>query len=179
MAAPQQKRRRLQSGAVASLRARLPYVSQSALAALFKEAQSEPLPTEGATSRASIRKARDQCVSSSTPYGAVHQQVDIAEGLTIDVQHPLAMLFWACKNSPRFSDMLERCLAKAPCTQANPWRIVVYCDEVSPGNQLAYKHERRTWAFYWSLLEFRSFLADEDLCFSICFRTNFSFSWSG
>ena len=44
-----------------------------------------------------------------------------------------------------------------------PWRLVLYADEILPGNQLVYTSGRKLWGFYWSVLEWGSAaLADED-----------------
>ena len=57
--------------------------------------------------------------------------------------------------------MVASTLASHPSSPASKWSLVLYCDEVSPGNQLAYKHERKAWAIYWSFAEFGSHLCQE------------------
>ena len=148
-----------------SLRSRLPYVSQSALSAILQLAAQEELP--GNCSRKDVRRARDDTVKAWTPYGALHQTVTLpasdGDTLNIEVQHPFAMLWYSCANSKCFSDLVSRTLASNPCTVDAPWRLVMYADEILPGNQLAYKNARKMWAIYWTILNLGSAaLSDED-----------------
>jgi hypothetical protein len=139
-------------------RSKLPYVSHRALTAILKIAENEPLPTIG--SRSSIGRARDEVVTETTPYGPLHQSVSV-ETLTggsfsFEVQHPLAMLHKACACSGDFASLMAQTLAATQPSVASPWSIVIYADEVLPGNQLAYKSARKVWAFYWTILELGS-----------------------
>ena len=68
MAAREAKRARL-----LTLRHKLPYMSQSALAGIIQEAQRDPLPLN--VDRGDIRMARDEIVFQSTPYGPLHTKV--------------------------------------------------------------------------------------------------------
>ena len=148
------KRTRLQS-----LRDRLPFISQSALAAVLKFAAAEPVH-EGVT-RDELRNARNQIVAEQTPYGPLHQLIMMGE-TSVEFQHPAAMLYHVCKTSTSFSDLLDRVHTATPCAVNRPWRLVLYMDEITPGNQLAHKHARKMWASYWSILEFGSaILCDE------------------
>lgn len=146
------------------LRSRLPYCSQSALSALLRIAASEELPDS--SSRAFIRSARDSASTVATPYGPVHQELALETTtggeLKLELQAPFASFWWACNISSQLSALLKRNHDATPSTIEKPWRLLLYCDEVLPGNQLAYKSERKFWAFYWSLLELGpAALADE------------------
>lgn len=147
-----------------SLRSRLPFISQSGLSALLAAAKHEPLP-ELSSSR-SIRRARDAGVAEVTPYGKLHQQFSIAaqEGpeLPIEVQYPFAMLYHCTEHSHRLSQIIETAAAVTPNYAINPWSLVLYADEIMPGNQLSYKGARKVWGVYWTILEFGSdALSDE------------------
>lgn len=141
---------------VQRLRSRLPFVSQSGLAALLREAQSdEGLPD--ITSRRSIGRARDAAVNVETPYGPLHrpiyvQQVD-GPPLRVEIQDPFAMLYHVCNTSSWFAGKIVAMLAAQPCTVVRPWSLVLYTDEILPGNQLGYKSARKMWGFYWSIME--------------------------
>jgi hypothetical protein len=154
-----------------ALRSKLPHMSQTALAALLAEAEREPLPT--AVNRKHIRHAREQVTQSQTPYGTLHQtlKLELSSGDTVDceIQHPFAMLYYACCNSDRFSEFIRGVAAAHPPTVDSPWQIIVYTDEILPGNQLAYKSSRKTWGVYWSILQFgMSVLSDEVLDVVVC-----------
>ena len=145
---------------VVSLKARIPFISQSALGALLRIAKNERLPD--LSGRDSVREARDQYVKLATPYGPVHQHIDLGGGVNAEVQHPMAMLYAVSARSHAFADMLVRTLERFPCSPMAPWQLILYTDEVSPGNQLAYAHERKTWAWYWSFLNFEQSLSCEE-----------------
>ena len=49
--------------------------------------------------------------------------------------------------------MHARLLAKPPSPEA-PWNLILYSDEVTPGNPLSPANHRKYQAIYWSFLEF-------------------------
>ena len=125
-------------------------------------AQHEPLPE--LASRRAIRSARDDAVKLVTPYGALHQIAEFpgARPVKLEVQHPFAMLYHSCKSSASWSTLVKNLAASRPPTVLDPWHVILYCDEVLPGNQLVYKNARKLWAVYWSIREFgNAVLADE------------------
>ena len=131
------------------LRSRLPFISQSALATILGIARTETLPT--ISTRRGIRSSRDLSSSMITPYGELHQQlVDETTGTKFEIQHPCCMLYQTCKISAAFAALMSQVRDSSP---AAPLSLVFYCDEITPGNQLSYKNKRKTWGFYWSILE--------------------------
>jgi hypothetical protein len=106
-----------------------------------------------------------------TPYGALHQTITVAgidDPVQLEVQHPLAMLYHCCTLHNSFSKFIGQVAAARPPTIDKPWRLILYTDEVLPGNQLGYKSARKFWAVYWSILEFgSSVLSDEVVVQSI------------
>ena len=48
---------------------------------------------------------------------------------------------------------MEKLKDKPPSLE-NPWHIVLYTDEVTPGNPLATMNNRKFHAVYWSFMEF-------------------------
>ena len=133
-----------------TLRQQLPFISQSGLAALLKHAATNPLPECSGPKQ--IRTARNEFVKQSTPYGPLHQQIRIGS-ISIEVQHPFPVLYHTASKSLAFSELLKAALQQRPCSASRPWRVILYFDEIFPGNQLAYKNSRKLWASYWSLLE--------------------------
>lgn len=159
MAEPNNKRIRLQR-----LRDRLPYVSQTALAALLQVAATDDLPSS--CSRRTIGRARDSCTQVATPYGSLHSHMSLpnASGNTtqFEVQNPFAMLYHVAKSSPCVSDMLIAASSRSPPSVASPWTLVLYGDEILPGNQLSYRGDRKFWGFYWTIAQLGSAaLSDE------------------
>ena len=142
-----------------SLRSRLPYVSQTALHALLEIAKSEELPS--VSSRRVVREARDCLTSQKTSHGLMHKQLHIG-GCDLEYQNPFAMLAHMSAESTHLSSLMRRAFAERPCSSTQPWTLVVYLDEILPGNQLAHKNERKMWGVYWSILEWGpAVLSDE------------------
>lgn len=146
-------------------RSKLPYLSHTALAAVLKAARSEPLPD--VCSRRSVGRARDETVQELTPYGKLHQSITVetADGgqTSFEVQHPLAMFYKACGVSESFGSLVSRTVDACPPSVAAPWSIVLYADEILPGNQLSYKSARKVWGFYWTVLEFGSAVHSDEV----------------
>ena len=136
-------------------------MSGAAFGALLSIAKTEKLPD--ISGRNSVRDARDRYVSVKTPFGTLHQSLDLGGGISVEVQHPMAMLYVVVSKSEAFCALMVRALDRFPCSPATPWQLIIYTDEVSPGNQLAYAHERKTWAWYWSFMEFEQSLSSEDI----------------
>ena len=140
------------------LQSRLPYISGNALSAMLKLSKAEQLPTE-ATSTRSLRRARDKEIDALTPYGKLHKKVSLS-GTELEVQNPLALMYHLCKHSACFSGLMRELPASSPVA---PLNLVIYADEVLPGNPLAVTQERKLWCFYWSILEFgAAALSDEE-----------------
>ena len=153
-----------------SLRTRLPYVSQSALTSLLDIASREKLPE--VRYRQEVRDARDLTVRTLTSYGPLHQTIPVLtnSGKYVDVEiaHPFAMLQHVCKVSTSFANLLLGTIASVPNNLSDPWNLIVYTDEVTPGNPLAYKNARKFHAVYFSVLEFGpEILCHEDAWFTL------------
>ena len=146
-----------------SLKARLPYVSQAALGSFLSIAEREVLPKGN---RNTVRKARDNHVNTLTPYGTIHQDIQVGD-MQVEVQYPFAMLHHVCQKSQAFSSLMARTIAAHPCSPASPWKLILYCDGVAPGNPFNYAKARKTWAWYWSFYEFNEALSNEDTWFEL------------
>ena len=118
--------------------------------------------------RADIREARGAVCQEDTPYGPVHQRVDIptvtiGRNLKVEIQHPFTMLRKLASVSTCLNDLLLRTLADRPCSPSQPWHLIIYSDGFSPGNQLASHNNRKVQATYWAILEFGpAVLQDEE-----------------
>ena len=156
--------------AIAALRYELPYVSASALAAICKWCNTnEGLPD--IRSRDPIRKVRDDvCFKHQTEYGKIHRVVTFAtvkgDSVDVEMQNPWAFLQELFSTSSSMAHILGSLLKQRPNTFDNPWRLVVYSDEITPGNQVAHKNPRKTLAIYYSFLEFGSLWGSEEFWFT-------------
>ena len=155
-ARPAKKSREGVLASLASLRQRMPYMSQSALAAVLREARDAPLPDAGR--RADVRQARSAVIAQHTPYGPLVQSIELrgksGAMVSIPVQHPWAMLHVVAKACPNFAGLLASTAAATPSSPSSPWGLCVYSDEVSPGNQLRHDNRRKMQVVYYGFLAF-------------------------
>ena len=75
------------------------------------------------------------------------------EPIDMMVASPLALLWKSVKDCKSFSTMFMNRLAASPPSPEAPWRLVLYSDEVVPGNPLATDNRRKVWVVYFSFLE--------------------------
>ena len=156
---------------VGRLRARLPYMTQSAFAAILSAAREEPLPDIGR--RDDVREARSLIARSQTPYGRVHLKIQVscgARNMDVEIASPWPMLHVACEESNAFSSLLMQVMdRRGPPSPRTPFRIGVYSDEITPGDQIMGKHRRKFQAVYWSIMELgAAALSLEENWFTIC-----------
>lgn len=145
-------------------RRNVPHVSASALSAVLRECASGNIPI--IHSRKDFIAASKQELEERTPYGsllttaeAIGKDGEASNMLTIN---PLALIYKAYAQGGSFTTLMARALELHPCSPESPWRLVVYADEVTPGNPMAHSNKRKIWVFYFSFLEFgRLLLQDE------------------
>ena len=56
--------------------------------------------------------------------------------MSVTFVDPAAFLWHCCSVCTGFADFLAEHLRKKPCTEADPYSLALYSDEVSPGNSL-------------------------------------------
>ena len=98
-------------------------------------------------------------VNQETPYGPLITKFSLpnAQGgddIDIGLQNPMAMLWYVTKHSDDFAELMASTLASCPPGPSNPWRIILYQDGVDPSDGLSKQHSRKSFVFYWSILEF-------------------------
>ena len=139
-------------------RRKLPFVSASACSAWIQAIKNDPSLLETPSQRKDFQQARDDLVGHQTAYGPMLQRISLTktDDSTMDlfVAHPWAVLETAVSKSQQLKSFITKQLRKNPCTADNPWHIVLYSDEVTPGNTHAPQNNRKFQAVYWSFLEF-------------------------
>ena len=135
------------------------YVSQRGLAAVLSELKDMDEAPE-ATSRQSIKRARDKELEISTPYGSLWSTFEfpVVETDTRMVEVPMlnlaAFMHHASSELPGFAAFLQQKLSMHPCSPAKPWRAAIYNDKVSPRNQLKGHNTRKLQVWYVAFLEY-------------------------
>ena len=150
MAEPTAKQRKLLSSWTS-----VPAISAVAFSHMLRLAKDDSLP-EG--SRQDLIRARAAAAYESTPYGPLHRCVEVG-GEKIEIADPAAHLYLA-SNQAGFQVLMRRAIAASP---GGALGVIIYCDEVTPGNIVAHKNARKVWAVYWSISQFEQSLSNEDL----------------
>ena len=162
-------------------RRRLPHCSANALAAILNDIKANGMP-EGGTSRRGFKDARNLQNATHTPFGKILQTISVIDKddaeQQLTIAHPIALLWVASSECSSFSMFFLAKLKETPPSIDKPWRLVAYTDEVTPGNPLQQKNNRKFQAFYWSFLEFGvSALSREEAWFTA--TTEYSVHVSG
>eukprot|EP00959_Pyramimonas_sp_CCMP1952_P323179 6762718-Pyramimonas_sp.AAC.1 len=123
------------------------------MAKLLEQVRLHGLPD--AFSRSTQQRARQSLAFQSTSFGPLLQKTEVPiddNGGSVDiwVQHPLGFLEAACAESDSFRTFLQSVLNES----SNKISILIYSDEVTPGNPLSDNNKRRIQAIYWSVAEF-------------------------
>ena len=145
------------------------FVSQAGIAEVLRAVKEAGELPKG-VSKSAVKRSRETAISVETPYGPLlrHWTLRTTDGQEEQVRYldPLACLWQALQTSEKLQAFFSRTTANSPCSVTSPWRIVVYSDEVSPGNALKPTNKRKLQSFYWSFLEFGGrALAAEDAWF--------------
>ena len=155
------------------------HCTASAMADILTDIKNNGLPE--ITDRNSMRDARNLITTASGEYGPILQSIECFNtegGITkIPVASPFASLSAAIAESSSFRGFLKQQLRHHPPSPDHPWSIILYSDEVTPGNPLATLNKRKFQSVYWSSLEFdTSALSHEESWFVL--MTEFSITMS-
>ena len=153
-----------------AMRRRLPHLTANGLASTLQDIKKHGLPD--LDDRRDLNAARDMLVNEGTPYGpiSVTKEVPITGGgrFSFRMASPLALLYFVFFHCAEFAAFFEQRLHECPSTEESPWNILLYCDEVHPGDQLGGKKLRKFHAIYFSFQEFgAAALANEDMWFTV------------
>ena len=92
-----------------------------------------------------------------------------AEGLLM--VNIFALLQTAYASTAGYRHLIDQALAIHGNSYEKPWKLVLYGDEVVPGNVLATENRRKVWMWYFSFLQFsRVALSKEESWLTLCAR---------
>lgn len=135
------------------LRRELPYVSYNAMASLLNRVAAEGVPET--MSRWTIHRAAEELIKEQTQHGSITVQCDmvLTSGGTMPVTfvNPITLLHMGFKQKG-WGECMLRSIAQHPPTPSQPWNLILYSDEVVPGNPLGMA-SRKLWIVYASFLE--------------------------
>ena len=150
------------------------FVSQSGLVAVLKAVRKHGLPD--AISRPTLKRRRAEAIPQETPVGPLWGSIQLLcednKLLELPVCNPYALLYVTLDNCKPFREYFETVIGSEGNSAAAPLRIICYCDEILPGDQLKATNMRKLVAWYWSILDFKGQLGREQLWFQLtCCRT--------
>lgn len=130
------------------------YVSQSALADVIRDIKENGLPS--GSSRSSIKRAREKELQEfSNSYGSLIKFIrfDCVDGSTLELPfvHPWAFLQHCLLERSAFIRYWSDYLSGLGSSPDAPFDLILYNDEVTPGNQLRHDQTRKVQVMYWAL----------------------------
>ena len=127
----------------------------SAVSELIKELKNADEVPE-ASSRQTLKRAREREVDVATPHGPImtEMQLPLENGGFLSARYCdlAAYLHHTVATCEGWGHFFEDRLEQAEGGQSG-WQMIVYADEVSPGNQLRKDNRRKFWAVYASWKE--------------------------
>ena len=103
------------------------------------------------TLRKEVQHAIEHHSKATTPYGPLVQHVDLGtpQLRTWEYVNPFAFLYYLSSISLAFATLMSETVSRA----SSPLKMVIYIDEVKPGNPLRPDHGRGTQSIYWSFAD--------------------------
>ena len=144
-------------------RRQMPSMSASAFSCMVSDIKRNGLPElhadDPGAMRNLARQARDALLSTDTQYGPMLH----AEGLAnvtpgkppVVLEHVNVQAYfqYIYGLGGSFMHLIDAMHARRPSTPEAPWGLIVYSDEVDPGQELAARNERKLYAFYAAIRE--------------------------
>ena len=143
-------------------KASLPYHSQVSLNAMIEEAKEVGLP-DFSSPKHQI-EARRQLIADchGGGLGPLIQEATVqdnaGEPATLVFTSLLTYLIALFARGGSFTKLMSSKHAQCPSSPSQPWKLIIYLDELIPGNVLG-RAERKSWAWYASFLEFGNHLS--------------------
>ena len=152
-----------------------PSCSASAMSAILQDIAKNGLPE--LRYKEAMSEARDDVINTDTAYGKLLRTIFVVDKAGEQMEIALACPFatfahfvnqstTARENS--FRAFLKQRLLETPPSIDEPWDIILYTDEVTPGNPIAPVNHRKFHIVYWSFMQLGSnALAREEAWFPL------------
>ena len=128
--------------------------TKTSLAEILRQLQRASLlaPVFFDCDRREIQRATESYSKVETPYGPLVQSMPIHSTIlpNWDFINPLALLHYMSVVGVEFAQLMSDTVAAAPSA---PLRIIVYIDEICPGNPLRPEKSRTLQCIYWAFIE--------------------------
>eukprot|EP00973_Karenia_brevis_P058284 8114341-Karenia_brevis.AAC.1 len=151
-------------------RRRNPHVTASALESIIRDINQHGSPE--LFTRQQMNEAKELLTSTETNYGPLLQDLQVVhengQPIKVEACHPLAFQCYCFQACDAWYALLLKRLQLKPPTENEPWNLILYTDEVTPGNALAVQTSRKVYAIYYSFKELgAAALACEDAWFCL------------
>ena len=108
--------------------------------------------------RRSLREGRNLENTDDTPYGPIVCPLNVrgldGSAMQISIAHPYAFMRTVANLFSSFNAFWKSRLDEFVSSPEKPWRLIVYTDEITPGNALSCSNVRKCLCIYYSFLEF-------------------------
>ena len=153
------KRAKLSSGSADAIRQAVVHSSQTKTALVntlttLRDA-GELEGFDGVNLRNAVAQSVTEHVNVDTPYGKVIQTVhlDAPKLKYLDVCSPLALLYYLGMLSVTFAEIMHDL-----CRSGRPLRLIIYADEMCPGNPFRPEKSRTLQCVYWCFADWPDFM---------------------
>ena len=138
-------------------RREVPYVSQNGLSKICEWIKQNGLPE--LTCRQDMKRAADLGLDSCNAYGKLLQEIKLVgkegkgvESLAVNFASYVSAAF---SQGGAYTILVIDTYKKFASSPEQPWRMIVYSDEIDSGDPVAPRgHTRKLWAIYFSFVEF-------------------------
>ena len=139
--------------------------TKTSLAETLKLLKSQGKLTEEVTKR-QITEACSFHSKQETPYGPVVQRLELGlSGLKyLNVVNPFAYLYYLSTISQSFSELMHDC-----CKGGHPLRLIIYADEMNPGNPFRPEKSRTLQCVYWAFADWPSHVLSRTFSWLVLF----------
>lgn len=130
-------------------------MSAAAMAGLLQEVSEHG--TVNLVQRKHLREATEKQLMTLNDYGPLLKTLDLVgvDGGTVPVLvvNALSLIAGAFHQGGGFTALIQEIMATNPCTPGKCWNLILYTDEVVPGNVLSHQNQRKVTVCYISILE--------------------------
>ena len=151
-------------------KAKLPAHSQSALAAILEEVKKAGAPELHSSNH---QKAARQLLLKECHGGSLGSLIQEAQlyredgtSTTFHYANLLVYLATVYNQGGSMFELIQRQHQASASSIDQPWGLIIYCDEVVPGNILG-RAERKAWCIYCTIAQFQDHLGQESAWLTI------------
>jgi hypothetical protein len=151
-------------------KSKLPNHSQAALAAILEEVKKSGAPElhNSNHQKEAWKALLQECHGGAM--GSLMQEAELLreDGSSTTMFYANFFVYLAAvyHHGRSMFQLIQRQHQSNPSSMEKPWGIIIYCDEVVPGNVLG-RAERKVWCIYCTIAQFQDHLAQKDAWFTI------------